>query len=323
MGGSLLAQDPNSRHLRTILDTSMLLGSDGFITRAAWSSDHEWVAFRRGNGSDGGGLWVADRMGGALRRLAPVGGYSQWAWSPTQDELVLARGQDVTLFDPATGRESDLGTAVGGSYWGEVVHALAWSPDGSRIVYDGGPGSGSVYSIDVESGEHSSLVREPAGAGEIHHIDWSPDGTHLAITYYSATWARQALYVANADGSGLRPVARGSEVGMGWSPDGSRLAYTNLTGSDRDPNVDVWIAPIDGAASSLVASQCCVTGGAGVAWSPDGSQIGVELEYEGGTANVHLEHLAVNADGTGEPLKIDELIYRSWDGGSYFCSCYG
>ena len=58
-------------------------------------------------------------------------------------------------------------------------------------------------------------------------------------------------------------------------------------------------------------------------WSPDGSQIGVELEYEGGTANVHLEHLAVNADGTGEPLKIDELIYRSWDGGSYFCSCYG
>ena len=47
---------------------------------------------------------------------------------------------------------------------------------------------GSVYSIDVESGEHTLLVRQPAGTGEIEDIDWSPDGAHLAITYGDASY---------------------------------------------------------------------------------------------------------------------------------------
>jgi dipeptidyl aminopeptidase/acylaminoacyl peptidase len=326
IGGSasLVAQDPESGDGRTIVDAFALPGGAGeFITGAKWSFDHKWVAFRRGSGSMSGELWVVDSIGGAPRRLASVGGYSQWAWSPTEDELVLARGQDVILIDAATGSETDLGTAIGARYWGEIVHALAWSPDGSRIVYDGGPGSGSVYSIDVESGEHSLLVGEPAGAGEIKDLDWSPDGAHLAISYYSRTWARQALYVANTDGSGLRLVVHGSEVGVAWSPDGTRLAYTNFKGPDPDPNLEVWTVSVHGSAPSLVASQCCVTGGAGVVWSPDGSQIAFETEFRGGTPNVHLEHPVVNADGTGDDGKIDELTYRSWDGGSYFCGCYG
>ena len=64
-------------------------------------------------------------------------------------------------------------------------------------------------------------------------------------------------------------------------------------------------------------------GGAGVVWSPDGSQISFETENGAGTPDFHLDHLVVNADGTGGPTKIDELLYRSWGGGSYFCSCYG
>ena len=58
-------------------------------------------------------------------------------------------------------------------------------------------------------------------------------------------------------------------------------------------------------------------------WSPDGTQIAFETEYEGGTSDVYLDHLVVNADGTGDPKEIDELTYRSWLGGWYFCPCYG
>jgi Tol biopolymer transport system component len=327
-GSDLVAQDPGTRQLRTIVETRSLPRSDGSITRAEWSSDRNWVAFRRGNGSAGGSLWVADRIGGALRRLAPVSGYSRWAWSPTGDHLVLARGRDVTLFDAATGRQTDLGTAIGTNpYWGDVVHALAWSPDGSRIVYDGGPGSGSVYSIDVETGEHSLLVGEPAGAGAISDIDWSPDGAHLAIAYYARrTWTRQSLYLTNADGSRLRLVAEGPEVGMAWSPDGTRLAYTTISGQGPRDAWQAWTVSVDGSAPSLVASQCCVSGGVGVVWSPDGSQIAFETESEAGRTlppAVRLDHLVVNADGIGDPTRIDELLYRSWAGGAYFCGCYG
>ena len=313
--GSLVAQDPATGEGRTIVTAP--------ITRAAWSSDRKWVAYRSGTGSTGGSLWVVDSIGGAPRELAPVGGYSQWAWSPTGDELVLVRGRDVTLFDAATGNARDLGTAVGARYWGEVVHALAWSPDGSRIVFDGGPGSGSVYSIDVESGERSLLVGQPTGAGEIEGISWSPDGAHLAISYYSRTWARQALYLANADRSRLRLVVEGPELGTAWSPDGTRLAYTTISGSDRRSDWQAWTVSGDGSAPSLVASQCCVSGGVGAVWSPDGSQIAFETETGAGTPSVRLDHLVVNADGSGDPTKIDELLYRSWAGGGYSCGCYG
>jgi Tol biopolymer transport system component len=77
---------------------------------------------------------------------------------------------------------------------------------------------------------------------------------------------------------------------------------------------------VDGSAPSLVASRCCVSDGGGAVWSPDGSRIAFETE-PGGDLPHH--YLVVNADGTGEPGEIDELTYRSWLGGWYFCYCYG
>ena len=47
-------------------------------------------------------------------------------------------------------------------------------------------------------------------------------------------------------------------------------------------------------------------------WSPDGSQIGVETPD--GFAGI-------DADGSGEATPIDELTYRSWNGGWYSCEC--
>ena len=35
------------------------------------------------------GLWVADTVGGAPRQLTPDLGWSPWAWSPTEDQLVV------------------------------------------------------------------------------------------------------------------------------------------------------------------------------------------------------------------------------------------
>lgn len=335
----IVAQDPDSGEVRTIVDAKVLperAEAEG-ITEAAWSHDRRWVAFRAG------GLWVADTIGGAPRQVSADLGWSPWAWSPTENELVVVLGRSVTLIDAATGRETDLGTVVGPEdQEGYAVHALVWSPDGTRIAYDGGPGWGSVYAIDVESGEHTLLVGQPAGTGEIKDIDWSPDGAHLAISYFDASYIAshkaelgpkrdhtKALYLANADGTDLRfldhivaaqwPVwIPRLSVGIAWSPDGTRLAYTSLSGPDHR-ELQVWTVSVDGSAPSLVASYVAsdvASDGGSAVWSPDGSRIAFETDSLG-------DHLVVNADGTGEPGEIDELTYHSWLGGSYFCYCYG
>lgn len=342
VAGEIVAQDPDSGEVRTIVDAKALperAGAEG-ITEAAWSPDRRWVAF------GAGGLWVTDTIGAPRQLTTDLGewGWAPWAWSPTEDQLVVVLGRDVTLIDAATGRETDLGNVVGHEdQEGYAVHTLVWSPDGTRIAYDGGPGWGSVYSIDVESGEHTLLVRQPAGTGEIKDIDWSPDGAHLAISYVDASYIAshkaefgpvldhaKALYLANADGSDLRLLDRivagqwpvwipGLSVGTAWSPDGTRLAYTSLSGPDHQ-ELQVWTVSVDGSAPSLVASRCCVSGGGSAVWSPDGSRIAFETEPPG---DLPHDYLVVNADGTGDSSEIDELTYLSWLGGSYFCYCYG
>ena len=336
----IVAQDPDSEEVRTIVDARALPERAEGLTEAAWSHDRRWVAF------GAGGLWVTDTIGAPRQLTTDLGdgsGWAPWAWSPTEDQLVVVLGRDVTLFDAATGRETDLGTAVGPEdQEGYAVHALGWSPDGTRIAYDGGPGWGSVYAIDVESGEHTLLVGQPAGTGEIKDIDWSPDGAHLAISYFDASSIAshkaelgpkrdhaKALYLANADGSDLRlldhivaaqwPVwIPRLRVGTAWSPDGTRLAYTSLSGPDHR-ELQVWTVSVDGSAPSLVASDVASDGasdGGSAVWSPDGSRIAFERDSLG-------DHLVVNADGTGEPVEIDGLTFHSWLGGSFFCYCYG
>ena len=320
--GDLVAQDPDSGEVRTIVAAETLPEREGTpksITGAAWSPDRKWVAFRAN------GLFVADSVGGEPRQITEDQAWFPWAWSPTDDHLAFVQGGDVSLIDVATGRETDLGTVAGPEdSEGYAVHALVWSPDGTRIAYDGGPGSGSVYSIDVESGEHSLLVGQPAGTGWISDIDWSPDGAYLAI-YYD----EKALYLANADGSDLRLLDRvvatqwpvwhpGLSVGTAWSPDGTRLAYASSSGSDHG-GLQLWTVSVDGSAPRLVASDVGSDGG-GPVWSPDGSRIAFEVEPPGDQPH---HYLVVNADGTGDPGEIDELTYRSWLGGWDFCRCYG
>jgi len=255
---ALGAQDPESGQARTIVDDKAIPARAEDITGAAWSPDRAWVAFRAG------GLWVADTTGGRAHQLTADQGDDPWAWSPTEDRIAFVRGRDVTLFDAATGRQTDLGTvAADEDSEGYAVHSLVWSPDGTRIAYDGRPGSGSVYMIDVGTGAHTLLVHRPPGTGEIKDIDWSREGT-LAVSYLDASYIAshrdelgpiaykaKVLYLANADGSNVRlldhvvasewPVwTPGMSVGSGpsagaaaWSPQVAQLAYATLSMADH------------------------------------------------------------------------------------------
>ena len=310
-GRDLVAVDPRTGNTRTVVD--------GRVGNAAWSPDGRWLAFDWfGCTSAQPGLWVLSARGEPRRLIATdcPSLVPPWAWSPDGAQLATI-GDALTLLDPSTGRATDLGVIV------DVTAGPVWSPDGSQIAY--GARGGLIYSVDVKSGQNSLLVQLPGNMHSIAGIDWSPDGARMAIVANVAgSSPSQHLYLMNADGSGLRFIDDNLQSGWNvpipdpsqataWSPDGTRLAYAAFSGSKREPRI--WTISVDGSAPSLVASHinqgCC----GAPEWSPDGSQIAVGDPFIG--------YWVVNAAGTGDPSKIDELTYLSWRDGWYFCYCYG
>jgi Tol biopolymer transport system component len=307
--GRLVAVDPDTGESWIIADGEQ---AERRIGNAAWSPDGRWVAYD----FYGSGLWVvnAERE---TRQLAV--GFVSWTWSPTAPQLAMVRDSRLTVVDASTGRQTDLGSVVG-----DVTSAPVWSPDGTRILY--GARGGSLYSVDVGSGDRSLLVRLPGeDLDSMDQIAWSSDGAYLVIQNDLEPGGGR-LYVMNADGSDVRVlVDHFAPAGLAWSPDGTRLTYATFSGRD-ERELRIWTVSLDGSAPSLVASHtnetCCIAGGSPV-WSPDGSQIafvegGSEFAFE-----TDRSSFVVNSDGTGDVRTIDNLTYLSWSDGSYHCECYG
>ena len=78
--------------------------------------------------------------------------------------------------------------------------------------------------------------------------DFSPDGSQIAISASSSSSRQSQIYVAGADGSGLRlVVAAAPSYFHGWSPDGKFLSFV----ANRDgKQYDLYRVPVAGGARS-------------------------------------------------------------------------
>ena len=61
-------------------------------------------------------------------------------------------------------------------------------------------------------------------------------------------------------------------------------------------------------ATRLFAGECCISDWSGPIWSPDGRRLAffddVDVRYE--------SRLVVNADGTGLPEEVDDVVADGW-----------
>jgi Tol biopolymer transport system component len=280
--GDLVAVHPETGATRVLIKDLKALDS------ARWSADGRWIAY------DDGALWV---VGSDDRPRQLTVGATGWAWSGDGARLAIVGDRDVSIYDAATGQTVEIG---------EVEGPPTWSPDGTRFVF--GEQGGSIYSVDVRTGERRLLVRLPGdNLDSVDRIEWSPDGSRLAIVNDLEPGLFR-LFMLNADGSDIRVVAEDVNVsGLAWSPDGTRIAFAESS----DPELRIWVAHADGSAPALIGVRPNQDDGGDPVWSPDASQVAFWTEPD--TAFVTA------ADGSGGVTALPARTYEDWRGGWYAC----
>lgn len=145
--------------------------------------------------------------------------------------------------------------AVGRYQWPDLVglRSPAWSPDGSRIVFEGlsTGGDSDLYVMDFRTQQRIRLTADPYRDRD---PDWSPDGRSIVFASDRTAFGADGhvnLFVLDLHESDVRPLTHGPwrDLSPRWSNDGSRIAFT----SDRDGTPDLYIVDPRGEGRRLTS----------------------------------------------------------------------
>ncbi|HXG08737.1 MAG TPA: hypothetical protein VNK04_03020 [Gemmataceae bacterium] len=175
------------------------------------------------------------------------------------------RGWDLYVIDIETGQARRLTNHPA------LDFNAAFSPDGSQVAFvSERDGNLELYAVGIDG---SGLRRLTTEFALDDHPAWSPDGKQLAFVSTrqpSATPGRawNAIYVMNADGSGVRRLspADAADYSPAWSPRGDLIAFAS--GSGRTGGTDLFVMKPDGTDRRLVVKD-----GGWPAFAADGTAI--------------------------------------------------
>jgi Tol biopolymer transport system component len=178
--------------------------------------------------------------------------------------------------------------------------AVAWSPDGRRLAVTAAPTddepSGRLFVVNADGQGPKEIAR--LDERYVHTVAWSPTGDLIAFVGMEQSSGLADLYVVNPDGSGLRSLAQGENLGLAWSPDGRRLAVALSEPSSSTVHgnpINLYTIHLDDGAIARLTDEDAWE--YSPAWSPDGSAIAFvsRRDAEGGI-------FAVHPDGSFTPL---------------------
>jgi WD40 repeat protein len=242
----------------------VLTGHRGAITDLAWVPDGRRLASASGDGT----VRIWDTATGTLERELPKSPMTcdALAWSLDGRRIAAASWATVRIWDTRDGSQQ-LVINPGEYQYG--ISALAFSPDGRRIV--AGTGDATVRVWDATDGTPGLALK--GHTGPVVAVALSPDGKWIA----SGGGDRTARLWHVDDGT-PGPVFPGHEGWVGalaWTPDSRWL----LSGSG-DRTIRFWDAR-NGSAGMVLRDP---DAGAGMALSPSGKR----LLVGGRQGNLHL-----------------------------------
>lgn len=245
----------------------------------------------------------------------------------TTDDYAPALAPDGTEVafqrtDPATGNVNIFVSSIDGGSVRQITNLRfaanpAWSPDGTRLVFESTQtGHSELFEINTDGTGEKQLTFDNATATR---ASWSPDGNQIAFASRSSPNAGYQLYLIPADGGPETPVMQDNcncnELDPAWSQDGTRLAFD----SRRDQQASriyvidltthlitpVTVSPAD------VARQ---TQDSNPTWAPDGRSIAFQ-RLASGTNSIYVTgpddgNTLIRITG-GSGLRNDALV-PSW-----------
>ncbi len=165
--------------------------------------------------------------------------------------------------------------------------APAWSPDGSKIIFQSDQtGQWQIFTINPSGGDLTRITTTSSTEGQ---PQFSPDGSKIVFT--STRSGEGQIWTMNADGSSPFQVTSGESSNdyPGWSPDGSLIAFTSERNSNG-PNTYTVTPAGTGEFGPLTSGLAGVP-----AWSPDSSRI-IVGSYRDGNWDIY----SMNVDGTDQ-----------------------
>ncbi len=243
---------------------NLTAGAAGDDYGPVWSPDGKYIAFiteRNYSGVSGSDLFVME-ADGRNPMLVDVKAESA-SWSPDSSKLAYG-SYKVTRFQIyVANRDGTSSVNISNSSFSDA--GPRWSPDGSKIAFDGLRGGFGTAAFVMNADGTNQQALAPSLQVNSRAI-WSPDGQRLTFNGAPTIDDDTDVYRINADRSGLLNLTMGivaADRDGSWSPDGKQLAIV----SKRDNNFEIYRINDDGT-GPLRMTMSDFFAEAAPAWSP-------------------------------------------------------
>ncbi|MGK2956366.1 MAG: TolB family protein [Solirubrobacterales bacterium] len=229
------------------------------------------------------GSFAAGEVGPPIAS-APGVQHRHATWAPDRERIVYARGTpgsfltenyDIYILDITV--PGGIPQPITNTGDGVTSDRPAWSPDGTKIVFDNEVGNNigqrDLAMYDVASGNTTSFTNTPA----VVESDpaWTPDSSEIFYQVGDPNGVNSLDLVKKPlSGGAQTDVAASvgtSEFQASVSPDGENICFTR--GSGFNNSTDIVTSLANGGGQTVLSDDNLVTGDINCTWSPNGFQI--------------------------------------------------